>query len=351
MLPRKPNIDKAVDSIKKEEKPELSKDIRFDKAVSTGSTLLDLAISGGRRRGGGVPGGILAEISGVPGIGKTALLCELGASAEKNHGQFKIADAEHRLDLYYAKTYGLNIDEDTLERPKTVSDVFKIIWDFEGSDNDAIDVIGVDSIASLTSSQELKEEEGDKRGQAKAKELHSLMRRTKQLVSEKRRLVVFTNQLIDDVGTSSFGPRTKTPGGYAIPYYSSLRLKVTRPMKGSQVKVERTIKGVKHERVIGIKSEVEVFKSTIDDPFRTAPVYIIFGHGIDDIRANLEFIKYNGKYDQYAVGDTNFGKLLPQAIHEVETNNLEEELREQVIDLWEEIQRNLTIERKTKRRR
>jgi len=331
-LPRR-----IIDQIKNESKskPKKVDEVRFDKVVSTGSTLLDLSICGGRIRGGGIPGGILVEISGMPGMGKTALLAKIGGNAQAKGGFFKFADAERRFDREYAATYGAYIDESNYETPYTVDDVIKLIFKSPKSEGDEIDVIGVDSIASLVSSEEAKDK-GDKRGQAKAKELHSLMRKSKKILSDKRRLVIFTNQLIDTALT--VGPKTKTPGGYAVPFWSSLRMKVSAPAKGFKMIRKRTIRGVEHEKVMGIKVNCEIFKSTIDDPYREAPVYIMFGQGIDNIRANLKFMKKCTKSDDFQVDGQSLAGTLPAAIRVVKEEGLEKQLEKEVIDLWTEIQ-------------
>ena len=332
-LPRKSITDQIEEEA--ESNGEILEDIRFDKMISTGSTLLDLSIAGGRVRGGGIPGGILVEISGMPGTGKTALLAKIGANAQALGGFFKFADAERRLDLQYTLTYGARIAEENYETPHSVGDVMDIIIKAPESGGDQIDVVGVDSIAALISREEAKDE-GDKRGQAKAKELHALMRKAKGIIAEKRRLVIFTNQLIDS--TLTVGPKSKTPGGNAIPFYSSLRMKVRSPGKGFKVTRTRTIRKVEHVRVMGIKVDCEVFKSSIDDPFRVAPIYIMFGKGIDDIRANLEFIKRCYKSETYILDGQDIAGTFPKAKKIILQDNLEKQLRNEVIDLWTEIQ-------------
>ena len=234
---------------------------------------------------------------------------------------FKFADSEQRLDLHYATTYGAHIDEENYEVPESVDDVTDLIYKAPKSEGDEIDLVGVDSIAALISREEGKEG-GDKRGQAKAKELHSMMRRGKKAIAEKRRLVIFTNQLIDS--TLTVGPKTKTPGGNAVPFWSSLRMKITPPPKNFKVIRKRTIRGVEHEKVMGIKVICEIFKSTIDDPYRTAPIYIMFNQGIDNIRANLQYIKRCTKSEGFVLDGQDLAGNLPKAFQVVKDDNLED---------------------------
>ena len=90
-------------------------------------------------------------------------------------------------------------------------------------------------------------------------------------------------------------------------------------------------------------------KSTVDDEYRTAPIFIIFGVGIDDVRANLQYVKDMEKLSKYWCVDTEY-VAMDKAIAYIEENDLEEELRERVIDIWEEVEAKFTMERKKKKR-
>ena len=105
------------------------------------------------------------------------------------------------------------------------------------------------------------------------------------------------------------------------------------------------------ERVIGIKTTIEVYKNSIDKPYRTAPIYIIFDYGIDDIRANLQFIKDFTKQTIYTVDDIKLDKSMEKSILMVEEQELEKQLQEQVIDLWEEIETKFESDSRSKKRR
>lgn len=347
--------------------PELTS---VDTIISTGSTLLDLAISGRRRKGGGIPGGILCEIFGPSGWGKSSLMCEICASAQSKGGFAMIGDVERRLDPSFIQYMGLRVDESNLKYPHTVEDLERLIFDTPESGEGIIDVVGADSIAALISSQEMKtkkvkNEEGeeetvlvgtkvDKRGSAKAKDLHSLCRRAKTEIGKKNRLVVFTNQVQikqDEFGTA-FLPqmyKEKTVGGDAVPYYASLRLRMGPGGKDSHIVKTIKVGSKEVKQVKGIKSNVYVWKSSVDAPYRSADVYIMFDYGVDDIRANLEYIKEMSGSKNYWAVDKDLPSL-EAAISNIEDGNLQQPLKEAVIDMWEEIEEKFRFDRKPKQR-
>ena len=319
----------------------------FEYMISTGSTLLDLAISGGIVRGGGIPGGIMLELSGPSGAGKTSLMAEMCTSAQSRGGKIKILDPEGRLNKDYCEKFGLRITPEDYGRPDTVKEVFEIIeedWGVESKpENKTIDVIGVDSIAALSTEMEMESE--DKMGGKRAKDFSAGLRKTARLIAQNNRIVVFTNQERDSM--ASFGPRRTTPGGMAVKYYASLRIRVSLDKK-----IERKVKVVKEEkRIIGIESMCEVIKSSIDEPYRTAPVFIIFNYGIDDTRANLQWLKDHSGAEKYGVVSVQQYVAMNAAIEFYETNpERVQQLKNAVIDLWEEIDEALKIERKPKSR-
>ncbi len=307
--------------------------------ISTGSTLLDLAIAGGRVRGGGIPGGIMAEIFGPSASGKTALCTEIAGAAQDKGGDVFFVDPEARIDKEYSRIYGFEMTKDNYARPDTVTETFELIENWKPENNKVINVFAADSIAALSTNMEMGE--GDKRGQRKAKELSEGCRKTARLIAHNNKLILFTNQERD----GEFGKTT--PGGHAIPYHCSLRLRVIR--KGRIEKKKKINSGVEVKKTIGIHSEVLVKKSTVDDEYRTAPLYIIFGVGIDDVRANLQYVKDMEKLTKYWCVDDSFSTL-DKAISYIEENDLEPKLREKVIDIWEEIEAKFHTSRKNKKR-
>lgn len=319
--------------------------INTDIIVSTGCTLLDLEISGGRLRGGGLPGGIMMEIFGPSGSGKTALVTELSASVQYKGGESKIDDPESRFDKEYAKIYGCKMSKDNYRTSNSVNEVFAALKKWIPKNKNVINLFAVDSIAALCSDQELTED-GDKRGQAKAKELTQGCRKTCITIAENNKIVLFTNHEKD----GEYGKIT--PGGKAVPYHSSLRLRIAGKKPITMIKTFKSIVRGKEmekkiESTIGIKSEVTIKKSSIDKEYRTCPLYIIFGKGIDDVRGNLQYIKDMTKDTVYDVFDKTY-KSLAFAVRYIEEHDLETKLREHVIDTWEQIETLFETENKKK---
>ena len=219
---------------------------RFDMLVSTGSTLLDCAISGKRVKGGGLPGGILIEIYGPSGKGKTALAVEVGASAQAMGGTVFFNDPEGRLDQEYAEAYGLSLaGGKNYTKSDTIEAVFDdlIAWFKKDLPQDKIHVYICDSLAALSTEAEM--EGGDKAGMLRAKAFSQMMRRIARMVSNKNRLVVFTNQIRQKPSMGGFGgPSETTPGGEAIKFYASVRLRVGVPAQGHKIIHLKKIRGV-----------------------------------------------------------------------------------------------------------
>jgi len=340
---RRKLLTQATESVNKPGK-KFYTPIDVNKVVSTGSTLLDLNISGGRIRGGGIPGGIMVEIFGPASSGKTALLVDIGASVQNKGGDVDIIDPEARLDKEYTRIYGLELPKDRYYRFDLVEEVFDFIKDQWNPVNpDVINMLGCDSIAALSTEMEMGD--GDKRGQKKAKDLHSGCRTSARVISKDNKLVVFTNQQLD----GEYGPTTS--GGKAVGFYSSLRLQVKFKKKITKDKDFTASTGAKKVSVsksIGIESEVTVIKSSIDDSYRQSPLYIIGGVGIDDVRANLQWLKEKTGSTVYDCLDGKTYKGLDAAVSYVEDHDLEGTVREMVIDIWEEIEMKFKVDRKKK---
>ena len=318
----------------------------FGTCISTGSTLLDLAISGGRIREGGLPGGILVEVFGPSGSGKTVLLSEIAGAVQRQSGEIMFHDPEARLNKQFAKIFGLVIDDKDYSRPKTVPEVFKAVRAWEPEKKKTIHGVFADSLAALSTTQEMEKEEGDKMGMRRAKEFSEELRKTCRIIADKNYLMVCSNQVRVNIDAGPYGQKYTTPGGESIGFYASLRLRFNRAEK---IKEKRRIAGKEVVRVIGVETLIEVFKSSIWKPFRTAPVTILFDYGVDDVRANLQFIKDHTSLTVYGIQGASLGKSMEEAIHNIEKDHLEESLKEEVIDLWEEIEQKFVIERKPKR--
>lgn len=340
----------------------VTRKIDLDKVVSTGSTLLDLAISGKRRRGGGIPGGILMEIFGRSQSGKTAVMAEIMASAQSHEGSTFLEDPEGRLDQEYSRIYGLSIDKKNYSRPDTVEEIMEAVQNWKPDNPKTINVRGTDSLAALSTELEMSPK-GDKMGQKRAKEFSAGFRKSARIIANNKWLWVCTNQ----VRQGDYGD--VVPGGMATAFYASIRIKlkqideITKTIKlgnsseedspDSTSKKDKKNKDKKNKdefkKIIGIESEAFVLKS-IDDPYRKASIYIIFGYGIDDIRGNLQYIKDMTNSAVYTCSNGKTYQAITAAIGYTEKNGLIDQLKEQTIDLWEEIEAKFNSNRPIKRR-
>jgi len=314
--------------------------------LSTGSTLLDLAISGGRVRGGGIPGGILVEVFGPSGSGKTVLLCEIAGALQRHGGEVMFKDPEARLNKQFAKIFDFDVSHIDVANPDTIPEVFKPVREWKPKDMKKVNGVFVDSLAALSTNLELGEK-GDKIGMRRAKEFSEELRKTCRIITKNNLLVVMSNQVRDKIGAGEYEVKVTSPGGQGIGFYSSLRLR----MVGAQKIVKKiTVNKKEVKRVIGITTYIEVFKSSIWEPFRQAPVTILFNYGIDDIRQNLQFVKDYTKETIYSVRESLLDKSMDKSIVMIEEANMEKKLRRQVIEIWEDIETKFTVERKSKRR-
>lgn len=331
--------EKIIDVINEPVEKEV---ISFKKIVSTGSTLLDLAISGSRVRGGGLPAGIILEVFGPSGAGKTAILAEIASSTQYNKGQVMFCDPEARLDEEYSRIYGMELDKENYHRPDTVNELFDKIWTWE-PDSNVINTVCADSLAALSTEMEMEDE--DKMGMKRAKDFSTGLRKTCRLIANDNLIIACSNQ--EREGT---GGNPVTPGGKGIPYYSSVRIRITPEFKGNKIKKSKKIGGKTVEKITGIKSRCVIKKNSCDEPFRECNVSIVFNYGIDDVRDNLQYLKDMNGEPKFIIDDFET-TLIDKAIYHVEEFELTDEIRELVIDKWEEINESFKTTRKRKNRR
>lgn len=316
------------------------------RVVSTGSTLLDLAISGGVYPEGGIVPGILVEIFGPSGCGKTVLLCELAGAVQRQGGDVMFRDPEARLNERFAALFGFDVERADYGRPDTVPELFEPVrkWEPEGT---GVSGIFADSLAALSTKLEMGED-GDKMGMRRAKEFSEECRKTCRVLKQRGFLMVCSNQVRQNAGAGPFEPRYVAPGGEAIGFYSSLRLRCHSPRK-----IEREIRvgGKEHKRAVGIETTIEVVKNSTWDPHLTAQVHIQFAYGIDDIRANLRFVKSIVGGATYALdGDQRLDNSLERSIGMVEEDGLDLRLKRYAIQLWREREEKFRVSRPPKRR-
>ena len=320
-----------------ERKPKYDGNIEM--ITSTGSTLLDLEISGERIRGGGIPSGIMVEIYSKNSVGKTVLLCEIAGNVQRNGGQVMFKDPEHRLNKQFASRFGVNPNEMDYSTPDTVPEVFAPVRNWKPENLDIVNGIFADSLAALSTELELKKEEGDKMGMRRAKEFSQECRKVCRSLAKNNFLMVCSNQM--RATGNSFGPSEDATGGNAIGYYSSLRIKLemkerlTREVEfdtGRKDKKDNPILN-KTKKNYGTAVTAFIVKSSVAMAYGTTLIYILPQYGIDDVRANLTWYKQETKDTKYFAG----GRGLEEAIQIIERESKQSELREAVIDLWEKI--------------
>ncbi len=312
-------------------------------AVSTGSTLLNLAISGGILREGGIPGGNIVEIYGPPSVGKTSFLVETAGNAQRKGGDTRFDDPEGRLNKEYSEIFGYEFEDKNYHRPDTVNEMFDNIWNWKTKSNKFINVSCADSLAALSTEMEMKDT--DAMGMKRAKDFSERLRKTCRVIANNNWLILCSNQ-----ERMTKGAGTTTSGGKGVPYYASLRLRITHDYPTFQITRTKTINGKKITVVIGIRSKIVVKKSSIDKPFRECYISNLFDYGFDDIRENLIFLRDYSKDEKYTFENREFSTIGP-AIQFVEDNNLEENIRQDTIELWHEIQELLKTNRKRKIRK
>lgn len=314
-----------------------------EQMISSGSTLLDLAISGGRVRGGGLPSGILVEIFGPASSGKTVMLCEIAGNVQRQGGEILFRDPEARLDRQFAKLFGLNTYTMDYGQPDTVPEVFAPIREWKPEPEGKVHGVFADSLAALSTDWEA--EDKDKHGMRRAKEFSQELRKTCRIIRKNNLLVVCSNQVRQNIDAGPYGQKYISPGGEAVGFYSSLRLRTSTP---SKIIKKVKVAGKEIKKVVGVETEVTVHKSSVWEPYHTAPLYILFDYGIDDIRANLQYVKDMAGAKLYQLGNEDLSRSLDEACIIIEENKQESSLQDYVINLWEEVEEKFKQERKPK---
>jgi recombination protein RecA len=262
-------------------------------AISTGAINLDAAIGIG-----GVPRGRITEVYGPESSGKTTLCLHLVANVQKLGGVGAYVDAEHALDVEYAKKLGVDVDNLLVSQPDTGEQALEIVEILVRSG--AVDIIVVDSVAALVPKAEIEGEMGDSHMGLQARLMSQALRKLAGAINRSNTAVVFINQLREKIGVMFGNPETTT-GGKALKFYASVRLDIRRigPVK-------------ERETVIGNRVRVKVVKNKVAPPFKQAEFDVMFDEGIShaglvvDLAAEANIIQKSGAW--YSYGDQRIGQ-------------------------------------------
>jgi len=273
-------------------------------AISTGSLSLDLALGVG-----GVPRGRVVEIFGPESSGKTTLALHIAAEAQTSGGMVAFIDAEHALDMGYARKLGVEVDSLLVSQPDTGEQALDIAEILVRSG--AIDVLIIDSVAALVPRAEIEGDMGDQHMGLQARLMSQALRKLTATISKSMTCVIFINQIRIKIGVMFGNPETTT-GGNALKFYSSQRLDIRR------------IGAIKEgDQIVGNRTRVKVVKNKIAPPFKEAEFDIIYGQGISkegdilDLGVSLGIVEKSGSWysfdgERIGQGRENVKKFLTE---------------------------------------
>ncbi len=286
--------------------------------IPTGSLSLDIALGVG-----GIPRGRIIEVFGPESSGKTTLALHIAAEAQKKGGVAAFIDAEHALDIGYAKRIGINLEALLVSQPDTGEQALEIVDMLVNSGS--VDLIIIDSVAALTPKAEIEGNMGDHHVGLQARLMSQALRKLTATVSRSSCTIIFINQIRMKIGVMFGNPETTT-GGNALKFYTSMRLDIRR------------IGAIKQgDELLGNRTRVKVVKNKVATPFREAQFDITFGKGISsigdiiDLAVAKEIIAKSGPWFSYGEqklgqGRENAKKFLEE--HPALLNKLADTVRE-----------------------
>jgi recombination protein RecA len=262
-------------------------------AIPTGAMNLDAAIGIG-----GIPRGRITEIYGPESSGKTTLCLHVIANAQRTGGIAAFIDAEHALDIEYARKLGVDVENLLVSQPDTGEQALEIAELLIRSN--AVDVVVIDSVAALVPRAEIEGEMGDSHVGLQARLMSQALRKLTGAVNRSRTCVIFTNQIREKIGVMFGNPETTT-GGRALKFYASLRLDIRRigALKDGQ-------------DVVGNQTRVKVVKNKVAPPFKQAEFDVMYNEGIShtglliDLGVENDIVQKSGAWFSY--GDVRLGQ-------------------------------------------
>jgi len=274
--------------------------------ISTGSLAIDQALGVG-----GLPCGRVVEIFGPESSGKTTIALQTVAQAQKKGGMCAFIDAEHALDPAYAKSLGVNTEELIISQPDFGEQALDIAEMLIRSG--AVDIIVIDSVAALVPKAELEGDMGDTHVGLQARLMSQALRKLAPIVHKSNTILIFINQIRQNISAMAYGPKETTSGGNALKFYASVRLDIRRIA---------SLK--KNDDHFGNRICIKVVKNKVAAPFKRAEVDLIFNKGVSkeldllDMALQAQVVEQSGSW--FSFNDEKLAQGREQALKTLEAN-------------------------------